>query len=330
MIKKSFFLLLNEKQLIDIAFRKAEKEARKAGSIREREITRINVSAQEITERLKKAIKNIPERKRLPLFYQELLSLIVDEKKLLETLAHFNKSIKIIEKLKKKILNETKKEKNWKKITRKRKEFYGRLNSVIRKLKESILEYNKAQKMLLELPDINVNEFTIVLAGYPNTGKTTIMQRLTKSRPEIASYPFTTKKINKSTFMYKYFEVQILDTPGLLDRPIEKRNKIEKKAILALKHLNGIIVFVVDPTNTAGNTLEKQKKLLEELRKEFKEKELIIVINKVDIASKTEISKALEEFKNAVMDGNNLSGQKIRDILWEKLDEALKKGKLNK
>jgi nucleolar GTP-binding protein len=76
--------------------------------------------------------------------------------------------------------------------------------------------------------------------------------------------------------------VQFIDTPGLLDRPLHKRNKIELQGIAALKHLANLIIYVFDISETAGYTIEQQKELLKELRKLFKA-QIITIANKSDI-----------------------------------------------
>ena len=82
---------------------------------------------------------------------------------------------------------------------------------------------------------------------------------------------------------YERTRYQIIDTPGLLDRPFEKRNDIEKQAIAALRYLADIILFVLDPSETCGYSLKEQKNLLTELKKMFKEQTFIIIENKSDI-----------------------------------------------
>jgi nucleolar GTP-binding protein len=76
---------------------------------------------------------------------------------------------------------------------------------------------------------------------------------------------------------------QIIDTPGLLDRPLNERNKIEQQAIAALRHLADLIVFVADPSETSGYQLSEQMKTLDIIKKIFPDVPLIIVENKVDI-----------------------------------------------
>jgi nucleolar GTP-binding protein len=81
-------------------------------------------------------------------------------------------------------------------------------------------------------------------------GKSSLLRCLSSAKPEIAQYPFTTKEIHvghiEKTEKYITKRFQIIDTPGLLDRPLSKRNEIEKQAIAALTHLADLIVFVLD------------------------------------------------------------------------------------
>jgi GTP1/Obg family GTP-binding protein len=40
---------------------------------------------------------------------------------------------------------------------------------------------------------------------------------------------------------------QVMDTPGLLDRPIEERNEMEKLTFASMAHLPTAVMFVIDP-----------------------------------------------------------------------------------
>ena len=79
---------------------------------------------------------------------------------------------------------------------------------------------------------------------------------------------------------------QVIDTPGLLDRELEKRNAIELQAVLALRYLADMIVFVIDPSETCGYTLDRQLALLESIRANFPDIPFIEVENKADLEGK--------------------------------------------
>ncbi|KAF3771609.1 hypothetical protein EJ110_NYTH60026, partial [Nymphaea thermarum] len=53
---------------------------------------------------------------------------------------------------------------------------------------------------------------------------------------------------------YKYLRYQVIDTPGILDRPFEDRNIIEMCSITALAHLRAAILFFLDVSGSCGYT----------------------------------------------------------------------------
>ncbi len=114
-----------------------------------------------------------------------------------------------------------------------------------------------------------------------------MIQKLTGTSPEIASYPFTTKEI---LLGYKNIEnrrVQFIDTPGILDRPMDKRNDIEKKAIIALSKIEGTILFLFDYSNTSKYTEEEQNNLYREISETFPNR-IIRIQTKIDISDRHE------------------------------------------
>lgn len=53
----------------------------------------------------------------------------------------------------------------------------------------------------------------VALAGPPNSGKSAIIAALTNARPEIASYPFTTRTPEPAMMNYKDIQIQLVDLP---------------------------------------------------------------------------------------------------------------------
>ena len=51
---------------------------------------------------------------------------------------------------------------------------------------------------------------------------------------------------------------QVIDTPGVLDRPLEERNTIEMQSITALAHLRACVMYVVDISEQCGYTIKQQ------------------------------------------------------------------------
>ena len=65
---------------------------------------------------------------------------------------------------------------------------------------------------------------------------------------------------------------QVIDTPGILDHPLEQRNTIEMQAITALAHLRACVLYVMDFSQQCGFSIEDQFSLFENIRPLFSKK----------------------------------------------------------
>lgn len=336
-LKKLFpaFLIMNSnssrllsEELLEIAFRKARKKAGEArlfgkriDRIKNLEIVKVKESSQFLIEELESIVKKMPSFESLHPFYRETMQAIVDLKELKQALGQLSESAKVIKKIRFEAIGKLKAEQNSvERLQKNKKEAFGRIASVVKRAEKSLQLVREAGKKFKELPVVKFDCFTAVLAGFPNTGKTTILERLTGSKAQIASYPFTTKSVKIGYFVERHRQVQVLDTPGLLDREEKKRNAIERKAINALKLLEGIVVFVADASEQAYS-IEEQKELLERLQKEMNGKKFLVVLNKADSASKEQLEKARQVFEE--QGKVFVEGKEIKSKLKETLIEML-------
>lgn len=284
-------------KIIEEAFRSASEKAAKTfikgkrvELAKERERVRITTVGNMISKKLFSIVKSYPDLKSLPEIYKELLRIYLSEKELANILSSISWTARKIAELKKISLKKLKHVKSSYEARSIRKEFYGRVASLLKKISKDVKKLAILQE-LKKLPDFE-ETFTISLAGLPNVGKSSLLWRLTGSKPKIRNYPFTTQGLMLGYIEEKGKRIQIIDTPGLLDRPLEKRNKIEKKAIAALKTLADLVIFIFDVSGSAP--IKEQENLFSEIKKFFaKDKGMIVIANKIDIANE----KILEDVK---------------------------------
>ncbi|EEB75046.1 NOG1 family protein [Thermococcus sp. AM4] len=319
--------VLTADELIDKAFRRAERAASaynppggKVAKARQREELRVRTVSNVVRDNLRKILDRTPGVSTLPRFYQELVDTLVDRDQFHKSLARVNWAIKTIRNLEQRYVEKIRYERDPKEIAKLRRAFYGRVADILHEIDDDLRYLNQARNVLKELPVVDLELPTVVIAGHPNVGKSTLLRALTNAKPEVASYPFTTKGINVGQFEEHYLRYQVIDTPGLLDRPLSERNEVEKQAILALKHLGDVIVYIFDPSEYCGFPIEEQMHLFEEILNEFGEFPFIVAINKVDIADE-EKTKAIEEFVKA----KGLEPVKISALTGEGLDELKKR-----
>jgi nucleolar GTP-binding protein len=307
------------KELIETAFARGRKassnykeQKTRFYTIKGKEIARVDASGEYLIETLSNVAKEFPSVDKLAPFYRDLFTSIIDvaaTKKALSSISSVSKLIKKrrIETIIK--IKELRYEKGNDSVTKSfSNAYFGRICSLVKGLEKPIEVYDAAVKKLRELPSIKTDEEVYILAGLPNVGKSTLLGKITSSKPKVAAYPFTTQGLNVGSFEKKFIKIQVIDTPGLLDRPLFERNKIELKAIAAFQHLKGTVIFVVDPLDD----MTKQKNLFLELKKLFTEKGFIIVINKTDIASPEMIKNAQKAFEGnyLILEGNGLNNLK--------------------
>lgn len=140
-----------------------------------------------------------------------------------------------------------------------KKAFVGRISSILKQVKTDFVFLDDVRKTFRTYPTIKSMP-TICLAGFPNVGKSTLLKKITSANPQINNYAFTTTSLNLGYLMLNRNKMQVIDTPGTLNR-MTTMNLVEKQAYLALKHVASIIVYVFDTTQSCGYTIEDQKKL---------------------------------------------------------------------
>ncbi|MEF8808420.1 NOG1 family protein [Natronomonas sp.] len=168
-----------------------------------------------------------------------------------------------------------------------RKQAFARLADVTEGVADDLLAIGEARDALKVLPDIRADEPAIVVAGYPNVGKSSFVNDVTNARNETASYPYTTTGINVGHIERDHIRYQLVDTPGVLDRPSEERNAIESQAVSALEHLADAVLYMVDASGACGYPLEDQLELLDEVESRF-DVPVIVVCNKSDRSTDVE------------------------------------------
>lgn len=167
------------------------------------------------------------------------------------------------------------------------KTLYGRLSSVVYDVDADLRFLAEVRDKAKLLPEVHAGYATIVIAGFPNVGKTSLLVAWTRARPEIAGYAFTTKKAEVGHFEVQHGEqatrYQVVDTPGLLDRRDEDRNAIEQQAVAALRHAADAVLFLLDPTETSGYSLKEQEALLEQVQAEMAGVPVVVAETKCDV-----------------------------------------------
>ncbi|HOK57420.1 MAG TPA: NOG1 family protein [Methanothrix sp.] len=260
-------------ELIDRAFRRGSKAVKAAGN----DAAFVGTAGGVLATSLSSIVRRFPTFEELPEFYYDLVDAVAGVDRLRVSLSRVGWASKQIRRISRDYMRSPR-------GAEEMRSALGRMASVLRSIDEDLVFLNEAAARLREIPGIDPSLPTIIIAGYPNVGKSSFLAMVTRARPKIASYPFTTQGLIVGHINRKDQKYQIVDTPGLLDRPLSERNEIERQAIAAMRHLRGVVLFLIDPTGHCGYPLDAQLRLLEEIQT-WLELPVVVAYNKSDIPS---------------------------------------------
>ena len=186
-------------------------------------------------------------------------------------------------------------------------------------------EKTETKQVVLELKTIA----DVGLVGFPNVGKSTILSKITRARPKIANYHFTTLSPNLGVADYYDDQFVVADIPGL----IEGASDGAGLGIEFLRHIERtrMLVHVIDISGVEGrDPYEDYLKINAELKNyspELAKLKQIIAVNKTDIYGAEENLKAFKEKvgrKHKIVSVSAITGAGLDDLKKAVHDALLK------
>lgn len=289
-------------ELLDRSFRRAAVARREKSNKNRANEEFIRAISSSLYDKLQDTVKKFPSFDNLPPFYQEMVEILfgIDRvKKSLGAVMWASEQSRTIG------ISYARNMRGSSESTQLRRQAVARISSIVHQVDKDLHFLNDVRNVLRKLPDVR-DEFTVVVAGYPNVGKSSFIRLISSAEPEVASYAFTTKQIVVGHRYIGRERMQIVDTPGVLDRPANERNYIEHQALSAITNIADVILFILDASEACGYPLEDQVHLLEEIRRMI-DVPVEVVVNKADM-------KPLEGYHNM----STTMGDGVDDVL-EKL-----------
>lgn len=161
------------------------------------------------------------------------------------------------------------------------------------------------------------------LLGLPNAGKSTFLSVVTKARPKIADYPFTTIHPNLGVAWVNNYEMVIADIPGLIEGAHEGVGLGDK----FLKHIERCyaLLHLVDGTqNDVAKAYKDIRNELELYDEQLAAKPEVVALSKIDALDEKEITKKQKALEKASGKKVFLISSVAREGVWECLNEVSK------
>ncbi|KAI8332723.1 GTP binding protein 4 [Choanephora cucurbitarum] len=252
------------------------------GRIRQFYMRKVKFTQENFDEKFKNILEEFPKMEDIHPFYADLMNVLYDKDHYKLALGQVNTARHLIDQVAKDYVRLLKFGDSLYRCKQLKKAALGRMATVMKRQKDSLAYLEQVRQHLSRLPSIDPNTRTLLICGYPNVGKSSFINKITRADVDVQPYAFTTKSLFVGHMDYKYMRWQVIDTPGILDHPLEERNTIEMQSITAMAHLRSCIMYFMDLSEQCGYSVEDQVKLFHNIKPLFANKPIVLVINKID------------------------------------------------
>nr|CAD7448236.1 unnamed protein product [Timema bartmani] len=334
---KKIMVVPPAKDFIDIILSKTQRKTPtvihkhyKISRIRQFYMRKVKFTQQNFHDRLSQIIQDFPKLDDIHPFYADLMNVLYDKDHYKLALGQLNTARHLVDNVSKDYVRLLKFGDSLYRCKQLKKAALGRMATIMKRQGPNLQYLEQVRQHLARLPSIDPYTRTIIICGFPNVGKSSFINKITRADVEVQPYAFTTKSLYVGHMDYKYLRWQVIDTPGILDHPLEDRNVIEMQAVTALAHLRSAVLYIMDLSEQCGHSIEQQVKLFESIKPLFTNKPLIVVLNKTDVVKLADLTperraalETLEADKVPMMEMSTLTEDGVMEVKTEACEQLL-------
>lgn len=313
-IKKAIAPVPTAQEFLDVILSKTQRKTPtvirsgfKISRIRAFYMRKVKFTQASFEERLDQILTEFPIMDNLHPFLSSLLNVLYDKNHYKLALGQLNTARHLIVQVGKDYCRLLKFGDSLYRCKQLKKAALGRMATIMRRQKDPLAYLEQVRQHMSRLPSIDPTTRTLLICGYPNVGKSSFVNKVTRADVDVQPYAFTTKSLFVGHMDYKYLRWQVIDTPGVLDHPLEEMNTIEMQSITALAHLRSCVMYFMDLSEQCGYTVEAQCKLYQSIKPLFANKPTFIVINKIDIVRPEDLDPTRKAMLDAILKEDSVS-----------------------
>ncbi|KAL1641290.1 Nucleolar GTP-binding protein 1 [Diplodia intermedia] len=256
---------------------------------------KVKYTAETFTEKIQAILEGFPKLQDIHPFHKDLLNTLYDADHFRIALGQLSTAKHLIETVARDYVRLLKYGQSLFQCKQLKRAALGRMATICKRLKDPLLYLEQVRQHLGRLPSIDPNTRTLVICGYPNVGKSSFLRNISRADVDVQPYAFTTKSLFVGHFDHKMLRFQAIDTPGILDHPLEEMNTIEMQSITAIAHLRSAIMYFMDLSEQCGYSVTAQIQLFHSIKPLFNGKLVFIVINKTDLMKPEDLDAETQE-----------------------------------
>ncbi|EGB11113.1 hypothetical protein AURANDRAFT_22083 [Aureococcus anophagefferens] len=302
-------------ELVDIVLMRTQRKTPtvvhpgyKITRIRSFYMRKVKFTQQTISERLGAIVQDFPRLDDVHPFHSDLMGVLYDRDHYKLALGQLNTCKKLCETVTRDYVRLIKYADSLYRCKSLKVAALGRMMTLLKRQRASLGYLEEVRKHLGRLPALDPSARTLLVCGFPNVGKSSFMNKVTRAEVEVQPYAFTTKSLYVGHMDHRYLRWQVIDTPGILDHELEKRNVIEMQAVTALAHLPCAVLFFVDVSEQCGYTIEQQSSLFHSIRALFADKQLVLVANKTDAKKVEDLDAGRKQLLEDMLSAHRTNG----------------------
>src|SRR6201996_4562616 len=295
----------------------------KISRIRAFYIRKVKYTSETFAEKLSAILDGFPRLADIHPFHKDLLNTLYDADHFRIALGQLNTAKGLIETVSRDYIRLLKYGQSLFQCKQLKRAALGRMATITRRMKDPLLYLEQVRQHLGRLPSIDPNTRTLLICGYPNVGKSSFLKSVTRADVDVQPYAFTTKSLFVGHFDYKYLRFQAIDTPGILDHPLEEMNTIEMQSITAIAHLRSAILYFMDLSEQCGYSIQAQMALFTSIKPLFANKLVFIVVNKTDVMKPEDLDpETQQQLKDLLTQNSNTELLQLSCVTSEGVQEV--------
>ena len=269
-------------------------------------IRKVKYTSETFAEKLSAILTGFPILGEVHPFHKDLLNTLYDADHFKIALGQLNTAKGLIETVARDYIRLLKYGQSLFQCKQLKRAALGRMATICKRLKDPLLYLEQVRQHLGRLPSIDPNTRTLLICGYPNVGKSSFLKNISRADVDVQPYAFTTKSLFVGHFDYKMLRFQAIDTPGILDHPLEEMNTIEMQSITAIAHLRSAICYFMDLSEQCGYSVQAQMALFRSIKPLFANKLVFIVINKIDVMRPEDLDAETQAQLQEILQSGNV------------------------